>query len=314
MRGGGNGLEPRAAASPGKGEVMSLASMTGYGRGESRIEGLRIEVEASSVNRKQFDLVLNVPRPLQVLESRIQDEVGHFVARGRITLNVYFAPEAGAAHRVSVDEGLARAYVETVRGVSRRLGLRENLDSRLLTQIPDLLRVEHPEEDIDRIWPVLQKALRASLTALVKMRRREGRALQQDLERRLKALVAEVDRIEARAPAAVRRYREQLRGRLAEAGLAGGEHADRIAREIALFAERCDITEEITRLKSHFRQARALFRARTPAGRSLDFLAQETFREINTIGSKSVDAAISAFVVRFKAEIERVREQVQNVE
>ena len=293
---------------------MSLISMTGYGHGESRIDGTKVEVEVSSVNRKQFDLQLHMPRALQVLESRIQDEVSRVLSRGRITMNVFLVAGAGGTRRVRADEGLARAYVESLRAMAAQLGLPDKLDSRVLAQLPDLLVVEHPEEDLDVIWPVLQQALGQALAALVRMRRTEGRALQADLEKRFQRVGRWVAAIAKRAPAVVRRYREGLHARLQEAGVGADQHAERIAREIALFADRTDICEEITRLGIHLEQAAALIRAKEPAGRSLDFLAQEMFREINTIGSKANDAVISADVVKFKAELERIREQVQNVE
>jgi uncharacterized protein (TIGR00255 family) len=293
---------------------MSLSSMTGFGHGESRIDGLRIEVEISSVNRKQFDLQLHLPRAMQVLESRIQDEVGRAVSRGRVTVGVQVAAVGATAHRVRVNRTLAKAYVDAIRATAKDLGLPDTLDSRTLAALPDLLVIEHPEEDTERMWPVLCRALRQALARLVKMRRAEGRSLAADVARRIDALERQLDTVEQRAPEAAQRYREGLTRRLAEAGLAASGHEDRVARELAFFAERSDICEEITRLRSHFAQARKLLRGAGPAGRSLDFLSQEMFREINTTGSKSADARISVAVVEFKAELERVREQVQNVE
>ena len=293
---------------------MSLSSMTGFGHGESRGDGLRIEVEVSSVNRKQFDLQMHLPRALQVLESRIQDEVGRVVSRGRVTVGVQVVAAGGAEQRVRVNRPLARAYVEAIRATARDLGLPDTLDSRTLATLPDLLTVEHPEEDVDRMWPVLRRALVQALTRLRRMRRFEGRALAADILGRIATLERRLGAIESRAPEATRRYREGLARRLEAADLVLAQHEERIAREIALFAERSDICEEITRLRSHFGQARRLLRAAGPSGRSMDFLAQEMFREINTIGSKSSDAQIGVEVVEFKAELERVREQVQNVE
>ncbi len=288
--------------------------MTGFGHGEGRADGLRIEVEISSVNKKQFDLQMHLPRALQVLESRIQDEVGRAVSRGRVTVGVQVVAAGVTAHRVRVNRALAKAYVDAIRATAKDLGLPDTMDSRTLASLPDLLTVEHPEEDTERIWPVISKALRQALARLVKMRRAEGRSLAADIGRRIDLIERRLDAIEQRAPEASRRYREGLLKRLAEAGVAAAGHEDRIAREIAFIAERGDICEEITRLRSHFAQARKLLRGSGPSGRSLDFLAQEMFREINTVGSKSSDAAISVEVVEFKAELERAREQVQNVE
>lgn len=288
--------------------------MTGFGHGECRVDGLRIEVEISSVNRKQFDLQMHLPRAMQVLESRIQNEVGGAVSRGRVTVGVQVTAVGTMVHRVRVNRALAKAYVDAIRATSKELGLPDTMDSRTLAVLPDLLAVEHPEEDTERMWPVLSRALRQALARLVRMRRAEGRALAADIARRADALEARLGAMERRAPDASRRHREGLTRRLAEAGFPPAGHEDRIAREIALLAEKTDVCEEITRLRSHLAQARRLLRDSGPSGRSLDFLAQEMFREINTIGSKSADAAIAAEVVEFKAELERVREQVQNVE
>lgn len=293
---------------------MGIRSMTGFGRGAARHDRIQVEVELCAVNKKQLDMVIRLPRALQALESRIEDEVGRRLSRGRITVSAGVRQSARAPRHVRLDAPLARAYVAALREAARAYTLRDDLGVSALLALPDVLTVEHPEEETERVWPVLRAALGRALDALVRMRAAEGRELQRDLARRFRLLAERVERIAARAPEAVRRYRESLTARLRAGGFGGGEHADRIAREIALFAERGDIAEELTRLRSHFKQAGALLRAQDAAGRALDFLAQEMFREINTIGSKSSDAAIATDVVHFKAELERIREQVQNVE
>lgn len=293
---------------------MGIRSMTGFGRGSARQDRLKVEIELSAVNKKQLDVVVHLPRALQTLETRIEDELSHRISRGRVTVNAAVRQAARAPRRVRLDAPLAHAYVAALRGAARAYRLRDDLGVSALLALPDVLTVEHPEEDAEKVWPALRAALQRALAALLRMRAAEGRELQRDLARRFDLLAAHVDRIAARAPDAVRRYRETLTARLRAGGFEGGEHADRVAREIALFAERGDIAEELTRLRSHFKQARSLLRSRDAAGRALDFLAQEMFREINTVGSKSSDAAIAAEVVHFKAELERIREQVQNVE
>lgn len=293
---------------------MSLKSMTGYGRGQSRRDGLHVEVEISSVNRKQLDVQANLPRSLQVLESRIQNAVSHALSRGRVNLNVYFKASPGAVRRVRVDLPLARAYIEALRDTGRKLGLRDQPPAEVLLQLPEALIPEQPQDDVDRAWPALEEALGRALQALTRMRSAEGRALQADLVRRIDNLERMAGNIGRQAPAAAVRYQDQLHRKIREAGLSGGDHTDRITREIIVFAERCDIAEELTRIDSHLRQTRKLIKSREAVGRPLDFIAQELFREINTVGSKSSDAAIGAEVVAFKAELERVREQVQNVE
>lgn len=293
---------------------MSIRSMTGFGAGSSRLHGLRVEAEISSVNRRQLDFQMNVPRALAVLEPRIQEEIARVLSRGRVTLNVRVREGVHGAPMVRVDMGLARATVSAVREAAKRLDLPDGLDSGLLLAVPDLVQVRHLADDVERVWPALREAIARALASLDRMRAREGRTLCADIRERLAILERRVDDIRARAPEAVRRRRSQLHARIAEAGLEAGDHADRIAREVALFADRSDVSEETTRIQSHLDQARAWLRSKEPAGRALDFLCQELLREINTTGSKSSDSAISASVVQFKAELERIREQVQNIE
>ncbi len=289
--------------------------MTGYGRGESRRDGLHAVAEIGSVNRRQLDLQIQLPRALQPLESRIQEEIALRVSRGRVTVNLQVAvgPAAGA-RRVRLDRPLAQAWLTAVREGARELGLTDDISASALLRLPDLFIVEHPEENLERVWPAIREALHRALAGLLRMRRAEGRALAKDLATRLEQLANQVEMIAARAPGVVERHRAALLARLERAGLP--LHADdpAIAREIALFADRSDISEELTRLRSHLAQGRRMLRERDPVGRALDFLTQELLREINTLSAKCGDAAIGAETVRFKAELERLREQVQNVE
>jgi uncharacterized protein (TIGR00255 family) len=294
---------------------MSLKSMTGYGRGEGRAAGFRAVVEISAVNRRQLDLQMTLPRALQALEPRMREDIGSRISRGRVTVAAQILSAAGpGGRRVRVDEALAREWAEALRGAARRLKLRDDVSVSLLLQAPDVVIVEHPEEDVERVWPVLREALRRALRALGRMRAAEGRALAADLSARLARMAEMVEAIAARAPVAAEHHRRALLERVRRAGVGADEREASVAREIALFADRSDISEELTRLRSHLAQGRHLMRTREPAGRALDFLAQELLREINTVGSKCCDAAIAAETVRFKTELERFREQVQNVE
>jgi uncharacterized protein (TIGR00255 family) len=294
---------------------MALRSMTGYGRGQATADGLRVTVELSSVNRRQLDLHINLPRSLSILEARIAEDVHQAVHRGRITGEVNVAESSQLRRKsIRVDEDLAEAYLDALRATARKFKLEDDFSGTLLLQLPDVVHYEQIEEDVDRIWPVLQKALLKALRELVRMRNREGKALQQDLEARLGRLGELVEEIRGEAPKVTGRYRTALRERVARAGVEMPVDDDRLLREIVLFADRSDIAEELTRLESHMKQARKLMRSREATGKSLDFLAQEMFREINTIASKGNDSAIVRRVVTFKAELERFREQVQNIE
>jgi uncharacterized protein (TIGR00255 family) len=294
---------------------MSVRSMTGYGRAAAHADGLRAEVEISSVNRKQLDVALSMPRSLSGLEARVHEEIAAVLARGRVTVNATVRAASGHPHaRVRFDEPLARAYRDAMRAAARRLKVQEDIGISLLAGMPGVMAVEADEESPERVWPVLQRALRKALAALDRMRVREGAALARDLESRLDLLAKANEEIRRLSPAAVARYRAALKRRLAALRSEPGIAPERLDREALLFADRSDVTEECTRIASHLRQARALLRGREPAGKALDFLAQELHREINTIGSKSADAEIARRVVHFRTELERLREQAQNIQ
>lgn len=296
-------------------KIMSLNSMTGFGQGHVRRNGLRVDVEISSVNRKQLDISVNMPRPLQSLEPWIQEQVSHHISRGRVSLQVgvQSAGDGGAAG-VRINQVLARRLAKELRKAAADLGVRGEIALADLIRIPGVLIVEDAGADPERARPLVEEALARALKAFAAMRRREGLALVRDLAARLDLLEKFARQIGALAPTLPRRYRTHLRERIRQ--LAGDLPVsdERLEKEVVIFADRCDIAEELTRLGSHFQQARGMLKQKEPAGRALDFLAQEMFREINTIGAKASDAAVAAVVVGFKTELERLREQVQNIE
>lgn len=294
---------------------MSVKSMTGFGHGFAQGGGLRAEVEISSVNRKQLDVMVNLPRPLASLEPWVQEQCSHQLSRGRIhiQINVQAAKGTGAGS-VVVDHVLAERCIDGLRRAAKKLGVRDEITLRDIMRIPGVLRVHEPGEDVEQAKPVIAKAMARAMRSFTAMRRREGATLGGDLARRLARLAELTDKVAVRAPELPGHYRTMLRARIEKLAAGSGIADERIDKEVVLFADRADITEELTRLQSHFQQARGMLRQPEPAGRSLDFLAQEMFREINTIASKASDAAISAAVVHFKAELERFREQVQNIE
>ncbi len=295
---------------------MALKSMTGYGHGEALSAGVRVDVDLSSVNRKQFDFRLNLPKPLAFLESLLMEIVHESISRGQVngSVNVTVS-EHKRQQGAKVDAHLARAFVKIMRKIGGELGLKDDLGISLLTQLPEVVQYHYVEQDVALIRPVCEKALRLALLALVSMREREGTAICRDLTGRLVKLSTLRQKIERQAPTVGPRYRKGVLDRLKRAGIPVNLEDSSILKEIALMAERADISEELTRLDSHHKQAiKMLGQNRDPVGRSLDFLAQEMFREINTIGSKANDLAISRLVIEFKTELERFREQVQNVE
>lgn len=296
---------------------MSLMSMTGRGTGKAANHLARVEVELSSVNRKQLDLNIVLPRFLSSFESPVHECVRKQLARGRVTgeIRVTWSARAQAA-ALRVDEALVRAQVAALRATAKKMGLADDLSASLLLQLPEAIVVEHGERDLAGLWPVVAQALEAALAKLLTMRRREGAALARDIRARLKQLGAWTKEIRARAPAVAATYRENLLKRIAAALPDNSELAEdeRLLKEVALFADRADITEELVRLDSHRQQATHLLRTGGVVGRTLDFLVQEMGREINTIGAKANDGDIIRRVIDCKAELERIREQVQNIE
>jgi len=295
---------------------MSVMSMTGRGTGTAADRVARVDVELSSVNRKQLDVNVALPRLWTSFESRVQECVQQVVSRGRITgeIRVTWA-DAGPASTMKVNERLARTHVNELRSVARKLKLPDDLSASVLMSLPGVVSFERDAGNSETLWPLLEKALSAALTRLQSMRRKEGIALRRDIQARLKTLKTRIGTIGKQAPAVAVIYRENLLKRIG-AALPGPEWAgdERLLKEVALFADRSDITEEQVRLDSHLQQAGSLLKTGGVVGRSLEFLIQEMGREINTIGSKANDGQITRQVIAFKAELERIREQIQNIE
>lgn len=294
---------------------MAVDSMTGFGRGDAVGDGLRVWVELSSVNRKQFDLRLNIARPLAALESRVQKLIGAVVSRGSVTAAVSVVwTDAAKRGALKLDMDRAASYVEALRKAGRELNLSGDIPVEMLLRLPDVIVCEDATQDSERVWPVLQKALQAALDQLQAMRRLEGQSLAFDIVKRFARLKKRAGQAAKLAPTVVKNYRKALEARVAAMNLTDGPEPGQIAREVALFADRCDISEELVRLNSHFDQVDVLTARGEPVGRAFDFLCQEILREINTIGSKANDARLSRLVIEMKAELECVREQVQNIE
>jgi len=290
--------------------------MTGHGRGEAARDGFKVTVEISSVNRKQSEISLNLPRELDVLEAPIRDLLNRKIARGRLTVRVSLHSSSGrASARMHINGAMAKAYAQELRKLAKRLKLSGELTLDQLLRAPGVFQTDEELAEADAMWPAVEKALTTALAALIKMRQREGAHLAQDLAARVQVMGQCATKIQNQAPQSAERYRQQLTERIKAAGLpAPAADDERLLREIVLFADRSDITEELTRLQSHFQQFEDCRRSAEPVGRTLDFLAQEMNREINTIGSKANDSLISREVVTLKAELERFREQAQNVE
>jgi uncharacterized protein (TIGR00255 family) len=288
--------------------------MTGYGRGEADHNGTKFWVELNSVNRRQSDIVINLPRDLIELEPRIRQAINESISRGRTNVVVSYHGGSNSTPQLSLDTELARSYYEAMRALQKELNVSGEINIGTILQAPGVMRA--PTETIQsrEVWPVIERALRAALAELLKMREREGKHLAKDLIHRLKAIRKKLKETRALHPEVIKKYRAALLERVQKASLPIAGDDERLLKEISFFADRSDVSEELTRLESHLAQFAHHLRTNEPVGRTLEFIAQEMFRELNTLGAKANDAAISQRVVACKAELEKIREQVQNLE
>jgi uncharacterized protein (TIGR00255 family) len=288
--------------------------MTGYGRGESTAGDWKIEVELSGVNRKQVDVSVNLPGSLVELEPDVRRLVSDSVSRGRVGVRVNLQHTGNRPTQLAFDEDLARQYIAAANILSESGDIETRITAADLFRAPGLFKLEECDIDPDDLRAPLLEAVNAALVQLVDMQSQEGEHLRSDLLTRIDSIVAEVGTVRDLASRVPEAYRQNLHGRLREAGLEVDLDDDRLLREIALYAERCDISEELTRIDSHVGQFRTYLESNEPVGRPLDFLCQEFNRELNTIGSKANDADIAQGIVNAKTELEKIREQVQNVQ
>ena len=291
-----------------------MKSMTGFGRAEVPAKGWRYSVELSSVNRKQSDITVALPRDLAEKEAAIRQAVAERVSRGRVNVSIKIESAASSGTTVQVNLPLAAQYAAALRELATIVDNPGPISAADLLRIPGVLETSEQPTSVDDIWPFIEKALHKALDALDKSRETEGAALRRELASRLESLRSLSQNIADRSPAVTDHHRRQLTKRLAEAGVPLPLDDERLLKEIAIFADRCDITEELARFRSHTDQFAKALRSREPAGRAMDFLCQELHRELNTIGSKANDAEISHLIVAGKTEVEKMREQVQNVE
>jgi uncharacterized protein (TIGR00255 family) len=292
-----------------------IRSMTGYGRKEVGDSENRFTIEVRSLNNRYLDIQIKSPRSLAAVESRIRKYIQDRFARGRFDIFISRSGDQERPATLSVNEALAGQYVGVLRDLKTRYGLAGDVDLSMVTSFSDIVSMDIAQEDPEALWQTLSAGILEALDELGRMRAEEGVALIRDVTARLAEIEVRIGKIQIKAPSTIDLARKRMTDTLSRLL---NEQPDpvRIAQEIAILAERTDITEELTRLESHIGQFRAMVAESAPegVGRKLDFLIQEIGREVNTIASKAMDAEISLDVVYIKAELEKIREQVQNIE
>ncbi|SHE35499.1 YicC/YloC family endoribonuclease [Desulforamulus putei] len=292
-----------------------IKSMTGYGRGEACAEGRRFTVELKSVNNRFCEVILRQPRSLSQIEDKIKRRIQERVTRGRVDGYISIEETGEITPTVKVDKALAVAYHKAMEELRESLSISDTISIKDIISLPNVISLEQPEENVEEWLAAIEEATDQALDGLLTMRQNEGERLKTDILQRaaqIKRLILE--EVSERAPQVVREHREKLSQRLAEWLENGVIDEARLAAEVAIFADRADISEEIVRLNSHLQQLEQILTEGGPVGRKLDFLVQEMNREINTIGSKANDLVITNAVVNAKSELEKIREQVQNIE
>jgi len=291
-----------------------LRSMTGFGASDLATAAGRYTVEARSLNHRFLEIIVRLPRELAPLEDRIRALVQGRVLRGRVEVAIMRENYGKRLRTVRIDLDLAKAFASALNELKQALELPGSPDLAMLSALPDLIRIEEQKEDLEAAWTAIAEGLEVALSRLVAMREREGARLASDLGQRVRRLAERADEIERRAPLVVQEHAARLTRRIEE--LIGMPPVDegRLAAEVAIFADRSDIAEETTRLRSHLAQMQQMLIGDGPAGRTLEFLVQELGREANTIGSKANDVEISRAVIAVKGDLESLREQIQNLE
>lgn len=293
---------------------MVLHSMTAFGRGEAMADGYRFTVELRTLNHRFCDIRIKLPRKYTDFEEEIKRKLSSQFSRGRIEINVVADEALDKVQHLTVDSELAETYKRLLLDLQDKLGLEASLRLDTLLHFRDIFVFAEDEKSRARAWKVLEKALDQSVKECIQMRKEEGSVIEIDFNERLNQLETLSSEVESRTPLVVLDVRDRLQKRIEELLGQGELDESRLAQEVAILAERSDITEEVIRFKSHIQQFRALLKASGPRGRQLEFLLQEMHREINTIGSKANDVEIAQKVIQIKTELERLREQVQNVE
>ncbi len=291
-----------------------LKSMTGYGRQEAITGGKKIQVEIKSVNHRFSDYSIKVPRHLGFLEDRMRRYISENVTRGKIDVFITVENYDEADRDIFLNEELAKNYIEVLRELRDKFDLRDDISVSSVSRYSDIFKTERREEDQEEIWSLVKSVACDALEAFIAMRSREGERIEKDLRDRIAYMRELAKKIDERSPQTVAEYKEKLYSKIKELLEDRDIDEARILTEVAIFADKVAVNEETVRLESHFEEFNEILDSGKPAGRKLDFLIQEINREVNTIGSKASDIEIAKIVVTLKGEIEKLREQIQNIE
>lgn len=291
-----------------------IRSMTGYGRFEGELDGRKVVFEIKSVNHRFMELQCRTPRGCGFIEETIKTVVSRYVTRGKADVFVSIEADDNVEAEVSINHSLAAGYVKALRELKDKYGLADDISVSSVARYSDIFTVRKPPENEEQLCAIVEKAGEAALAQFIAMREREGEKLREDVLGRCDTIIGIVEQIEERSPAVVEEYRSRLFARLSEILGDTTIEPQRILTEAAIFADKTAVDEETVRLRSHIDQLRTMLSGSDPVGRKLDFIVQEMNREANTIGSKVSDAALAHKVVDIKSEIEKIREQIQNIE
>lgn len=291
-----------------------IKSMTGYGRSEVEQNGRKVTLEISSVNHRYCDLNIRMPRSFTQLEDKIREIIKKRVSRGKIDVSIYITSQTDDDLEVIINEPVCHKSIQGLRYIAEKFKLKDDLALSHILSIGDAFSIHKKAGDLDAIMDIIETALNEALDSLIEMRIKEGNMLREDILNKLSLLNEIVLEIEKRSYLVVGEYKKKLEARLKLLLPDVSIDPSRIAQEVVIYADKCAIDEELTRLKSHISQIITISESKEPSGRKLDFLMQEMNREANTIGSKANDSMITNYVVELKTEIEKIREQVQNIE
>jgi uncharacterized protein (TIGR00255 family) len=291
-----------------------VRSMTGFGKASREFKGELISAELNSVNHRFVDIGLRMPYAWSALDADVKQEIRRHIDRGKINISINRRREKSSGHSVQLDREVARQYVEAAHELQQMLGTTEPLSLNTLVRLEGVFFSEESEENIEELRPMLLGLVAEAMTQMNEMRQSEGRALEEDLRQRVDFMRDAIAVIEARLPDLNKQYEERLRARVAELQAEVSVTEERIAVEVAMLADKADVTEEVVRFKTHLDHMLDLLASNEPVGRRLDFLSQEIGREINTLGVKTRDSDVAKEVIRLKSELEKIREQLQNIE